>query len=226
MDRRSRSASRHNPHNHYNSNGMSSLQADYGNHYRHSTHFDNNGAPASMTNGLLLRPGGDSRTLSPDRRNNNESGGGAGYPMRGGSYNQYTMHRPAQPLTSLSHITGGGMGPPPPRPPTSSPPKSAPAPQTSPPPVPNGQPPPSSSSSGQPASVKYADEYSLSLKKASESTGPYANGRVGRGKTGAPRRVVTCPNALPTPRGKISRITFRFGTAVCSWVHCEGINSV
>ena len=58
-------------------------------------------------------------------------------------------------------------------------------PQTSPPPVPTGQPPPSTSS-GQPASVKYADEYSLSLKKSSESAssvaaaGPYANGRVGR----------------------------------------------
>ena len=128
MDRRSRSASRH---NHYNSSGMSSLQADYGNHYRHSTHFDNGAAPASLTNGLLLRPGGDSRTLSPDRRNNNEIGGGSGggYQMRGGSYNQYTMHRPPQPLTSLSHITGGGTGPPPSRPPTSSPPKSAPAPQ-------------------------------------------------------------------------------------------------
>ena len=127
MDRRSRSASRH---NHYNNSGMSSLQADYGNgHYRHSTHFDNGAAPASLTNGLLLRPGGDSRTLSPDRRNNNESGGGGGggggYQMRGGSYNQYTMHRPPQPLTSLSHITGGGSGPPPPRPPTSSPPKPA-----------------------------------------------------------------------------------------------------
>ena len=139
MDRRSRSAGRH---NHYNSSGMSSLQADYGNnHYRHSTHFDNGAAPASLTNGLLLRPGGDSRTLSPDRRNNNEGNGGGsgvggvggvgggGYQMRGGSYNQYTMHRPPQPLTSLSHITGGGTGPPPPRPPTSSPPKAASAPQ-------------------------------------------------------------------------------------------------
>ena len=47
MDRRSRSASRH---NHYNNSGMSSLQADYGNgHYRHSTHFDTGAAPASLT---------------------------------------------------------------------------------------------------------------------------------------------------------------------------------
>ena len=136
MDRRSRSANRHNHynHHHHHPSGMSSLQPDYGSsHYRHSAHFDN--APASLTNGLLLRPGGDSRTLSPDRKNNNGGSSESGAPgdqVRGGSYNQYTMHRPAQPLTSLSHITGagaGGTGPPPPRPPTSSPPKSASTPQ-------------------------------------------------------------------------------------------------
>lgn len=176
MERRSRSTSRH--HSHYHTNGLSSLQPDYshynGNH-RHSTHFD---SPASLTNGLLMRPGGDSRTLSPDRRNASSNNNHNHEPyQRGGSYNQYTMQQPSRIVPG-----GGNSGPqsgiiPPPRPPTSSPPKSTSTPQTSPPSVP----PPAA-----PASVKYADEYSLSLKKtndnpeqSSASTSAYASGRVG-----------------------------------------------
>ena len=53
---------------------------------------------------LHSRPGGDSRTLSPDRRNNGSGNGGRDFPKtsphahKSGSYNQYT-HPPPPPLT-------------------------------------------------------------------------------------------------------------------------------
>ena len=55
------------------------------------------GAAAAASSSLLLRPGGDSRTLSPDRRNVRSSTLEASQ-HRTGSYNQYTQ---GPPLTRL-----------------------------------------------------------------------------------------------------------------------------
>ena len=69
---------------------------------------------------LHNRPGGDARTLSPDRRNNGSGSGGRDFPKtsphahKSGSYNQYT-HPPPPPLTlppstSSSHVALGING--------------------------------------------------------------------------------------------------------------------
>ena len=71
-------------------------------------------------NNLHNRPGGDSRTLSPDRRNNGSGTGGRNFPKtsphahKSGSYNQYT-HPPPPPLTlppstTSSHVALGING--------------------------------------------------------------------------------------------------------------------
>ena len=77
--------------------------------YHHSHHHN-----------LHNRPGGDSRTLSPDRRNNGSGTGGRDFPKtsphahKSGSYNQYT-HPPPPPLTlppstTSSHVALGING--------------------------------------------------------------------------------------------------------------------
>ena len=77
--------------------------------YHHSHHHN-----------LHNRPGGDSRTLSPDRRNNGSGPGGRDFPKtsphahKSGSYNQYT-HPPPPPLTlppstTSSHVALGING--------------------------------------------------------------------------------------------------------------------
>ncbi len=80
---------------------------------------------------LAHRPGGDARTLSPDRRN------GRNYASKSSSYNHYTMnppppvfhgHAPAPPpapYPRAPHVLPPPTGPPPPRPP---PPPSVPSP--------------------------------------------------------------------------------------------------
>ena len=74
VERRSRSSTRH-------SDG-------YNNNYnRHSEHYGNDFNPS-----VAMRAGGDSRTLSPDRKNSRHDMIN-GY-AKAGSYNQYTMQQP------------------------------------------------------------------------------------------------------------------------------------
>ena len=112
MERRSRSTTRHN--NNGDLNG--GYHHHHHHHHRHSARFvqgEPGAPPTSLPPSIALRPGGDSRTLSPDRRNAGREVVAAA--LKTASYNQYTM----QPRLGLQAISSN---PPPPMPPRSQPP--------------------------------------------------------------------------------------------------------
>lgn len=159
MERRSRSTTRTNP----NVNGYGHGHGhhhDFGSRQSSGRGYPSLGtaglASASSSGGadpvvpppsLTLRPGGDARTLSPDRRSSRhllpEAAPAAN---KAGSYNHYTMRQP--PASLIVNGSGGGghphgrpslphlspSGPPPPRPPpaSSSPPRTTSTPQSTP----------------------------------------------------------------------------------------------
>ena len=144
MERRSRSTTRNGGGSHYHHHsGYAPGQQSGGSAFapRQSSARSFGGDPAVPPPSLAHRPGGDSRTLSPDRRNSRhlELSLGAnvgGYGAKSSSYNPYTMQQPPSslivnglnghhrdqqqppmhpPRSSLPHLS-----PPPPLPPTSS----------------------------------------------------------------------------------------------------------
>ena len=78
------------------------------NSHRHSARYVPGEISIPVPASVALRPGGDSRTLSPDRRNAREAA------YKTGSYNQYTM----QPRLGLQALSSSQV--PPPMPPRSS----------------------------------------------------------------------------------------------------------
>ena len=131
MERRSRSTTRNNG---YGSGRFSHHEDDLYNNGGY-------GGPLVPPPSLAHRPnGGDSRTLSPDRRNANNhispysgSGNHSGrHYKKSSSYNQYTMQ---QPPSFTNNSSSSHLSPPlapPPRPPTSSPPQTTSTPQATP----------------------------------------------------------------------------------------------
>lgn len=116
MERRSRSTTRYQTHHNGTelslTNGLTNGSVPhYTKPHRHSGRFK------ELPPSVALRPGGDSRTLSPDRRNgrNNDLA------YKSSSYNQYTMQPPPPRL---------GLVPPPRPPPVSSSSSSSARPQT------------------------------------------------------------------------------------------------